>query len=410
MLQPGTMLGEYRILDLLGRGGMGEVYRAQHAKIGRFAAVKVLTGAAQTAEALERFKHEACVQSRLQHPHIAALYDFTEVAGQPCIIMEYVDGQALSELIAARGPLAISDALAIFQAVVEAVAYIHSCAIVHRDIKPNNIKINSRGEVKLLDFGIARSELTRGLTATGQVIGTIEYLAPEQLQTGRADARSDIWALGALLYEMLTGRSPFAAPNLGAICERINRAAFEPPSHLNPLVSPGIEKIIGRCLRRDPTSRYQTAHELLEDLERERARLRATEPKDPSSRITAMPHRRPVVWALLGTVLVLCAFLAIRFIGNGRRTSTSSPLPIAGTNQASTATKEAGAKTVLIDVFEGRAEVYRDNRFLGTTPYELRASPGERIQLELRREGFQDKPVEFTVSETRHVYTFRMER
>src|SRR5262249_7793392 len=162
-----------------------------------------------TLNFLERFYNEARIQAQLLHPNIAVLYDFLEYNGQPLIIMEYIDGQTLSERIATMGCLPLPEALSIFQAVVGAIDYIHCHVVVHGDIKSNNIKIDPSGTVKLLDFGIAKSETTPNMTVTGGIIGTLEYLSPEQFKGGIADMRSDIWALGVLFYEMLSGRVPF---------------------------------------------------------------------------------------------------------------------------------------------------------------------------------------------------------
>src|ERR671916_172806 len=229
-------VGEYRVVDFLGAGGMGEVYRAMHSKIGRVAAVKVLTAqATQTAGFVQRFFNEARIQASLQHPNVATLYDFCEVQGQPCIIMEYVDGQTVSERIAAyRAPLPLSETVHVFEKVCEAIDYIHRHGVIHRDIKANNIKISSTGQVKLLDFGIAKGQDSRQLTQAGSVIGTLQYLAPELIRGGTADASGDIWALGVLLYEMVTGRMPFDAATVGDLCDRIGRVEYAPPAQVNP--------------------------------------------------------------------------------------------------------------------------------------------------------------------------------
>src|SRR5215213_7690581 len=166
-------VGEYRVVDFLGAGGMGEVYRAVHSKLGRIAAVKVLTQATNSSGFVERFFNEARIQASLQHPNIATLYDFLEVGGQPCIIMEYVDGQSLSERIQAYGALPLSETIFVFQAVAEAISYVHQHGVIHRDIKSNNIKISSSGQVKLLDFGIAKGQMSPGLTEAGSIIGTL---------------------------------------------------------------------------------------------------------------------------------------------------------------------------------------------------------------------------------------------
>src|ERR1700753_373382 len=177
-LEPNQSIGEYRIVDFIGAGGRGEFYRAIHSKIGRIAAVKVLTQATQSSGFVDRFFNEARIQASLQHPNIATLYDFCELAAQPGIIMEYTDGQASSERIAAYGALPLAETVYVFERVCEAIEYIHSHGVIHRDIKSNSIKISSQGQVKLLDFGIAKSQTSQQLTQVGSVIGTLQYLAP----------------------------------------------------------------------------------------------------------------------------------------------------------------------------------------------------------------------------------------
>src|SRR5947209_1269060 len=262
-------IGEYHIVDFLGAGGMGEVYRAMHSKIGRIAAVKVLTQATQSSGFVERFFNEARIQASLQHPNIATLYDFMEVGGQPCIIMEYIDGETISERISAYGaPLPLSETVYVFEKVCEAIDYIHRHGIIHRDIKSNNIKISSQGQVKLLDFGIAKGQTSQQLTQVGSVIGTLQYLAPELIRGGTADERGDIWALGVLLYEMITGRVPFDATTVGDLCDRIDRVDYAPPAQLNPSVPRDAARIIARCLKKNPAERYASAGKLLADVKR----------------------------------------------------------------------------------------------------------------------------------------------
>src|SRR3989440_8470674 len=181
---------------------------------------------------------------------------------------EYVDGQTISERISAYGALPLAETVYVFERIIEAIDYIHCHGVIHRDIKSNNIKISSQGHVKLLDFGIAKGQTSPGLTQVGSVIGTLQYLAPELIRGGVADQRGDIWALGVLLYEMLTGRVPFDATTVGDLCDKIDRVAYAPPAQLNPALPREATHIIARCLKKNPAERYSSAGELLSDVKR----------------------------------------------------------------------------------------------------------------------------------------------
>jgi serine/threonine-protein kinase len=412
-------IGEYRLIDFLGAGGMGEVYRGVHAKLGRVVAVKVLTQSQRNPRLMERFYNEAQIQARLHHPRIATLFDFLETDSMPCIVMEYIDGQTLDERIRMAGALSPEEALAIFQDVVEAIAYVHDHDIVHRDIKSNNIKINSRGEVKLLDFGIAKSDASPQLTAMGDVIGTLQYLSPEQLKGGTADGRSDIWALGVLLYEMVSGQVPFNATTLGRLCESISKSDYVPPSTYNPSLPKAVEAIIKRCLKKSPEARYQSAQEILKDL----AELRKADYREdavPANGLViaeisawhwARQNRQLLALVVAGVIsLSLLAFFLLqptidRPVNRNRNTATTT---------SSTRTVPPGEsnalKTVRIDTLEGKADVYQNGQLVGQTPYEIKATSGEQVSLILKRNGFEDKPVAFSITETAQDYTFTLNR
>jgi len=418
-------------VDFIGAGGMGEVYRAVHSKIGRVAAVKVLTQAALSGGLIERFFNEARIHASLQHPNIATLYDFLEVGGQPCIIMEFIDGETLAERIRPRGPLPLSETVRIFQSVVEAVSYIHEHGIVHRDIKSNNIKLSSTGCVKLLDFGIAKGRTSPGLTVTGSIIGTLEYISPEQLMGGVADARSDIWALGVLLYEMVTGRIPFEAQTLGDLCDRIKNASYPPVLGCNPAIPRQLENIISRCLKRNPADRYQSAQGLLEDLKR----LSTPAPKTPTIPALIVDKEMPgqiavesgpqVSWARKNWILLTAAaafagvvFLAVITVaiymvassgGANSANEGKQPPVVSSTDGVAGAAGAQQMATIEISVVEGQAEVYRGDQLLGKTPYYLKAPIGQSIDLTLKRSGFADKNVELTISPNKKVYTYMME-
>jgi serine/threonine-protein kinase len=414
-------VGEYRVVDFLGAGGMGEVYRAVHSKIGRVAAVKVLTQATQSSGFVERFFNEARIQASLQHANVATLYDFCEVQGQPCIIMEYVDGDTISERIAAFGaPLPLSETVHVFEKVCEAIDYVHRHGVIHRDIKSNNIKISSEGKVKLLDFGIAKGQGSQQLTQVGSVIGTLQYLAPELIRGGTADASGDIWALGVLLYEMVTGRVPFDADTVGDLCDRIGRVQYTPPAQLNPGVPREVAGVITRCLRKNPLERYRTAGELLADARKLSAAVSkpgvsASVSEAASEHAEAKAQGRsfglPLVLGGAAAVVALVGVVGVAALllfgspwvaeegsasvtanaSNTARGLASKPGPAAG--------RDASERTVEIRTSDGKADVYSGADKVGTTPYPVRGNLGARVSLTLRRDGYADEPVDFVISE-----------
>ena len=427
-IQIGTTVGEYRVTGYIGAGGMGEVYCAEHSKIGRRAAVKILTHTSGTDASLERFFNEAQIQSNLRHPNISTLYDFTEINCQPCIIMEYVDGPTLAERIRPSGPLPLREIVYIFEAVVEAIAYIHNKGVVHRDIKSNNIKISSNGEVKLLDFGIAKSEASQQLTATGAVIGTLQYLSPEQLMGGVADARSDIWALGVLLYEMAVGRVPFEATTFGELCRKIQRVEYVAPAVLNPTIPPEIANIINRCLRKNPADRYRVAHDLLADTKRLSALTEGplistgTPNREYNLNKTIRIALTSVDTRLLGGLGILIVVLismgaGIYLVSTNRNDSTNSTRdssPSASelaVGSPPTQSNEVGAHStsITIDVVGGKAQVYRNGTFVCETPCPVSAEIGETINVDLRREGYETLSRTFSVTAQTKTKTFVMQ-
>lgn len=404
-------IGEYRLVDLLGAGGMGEVYRGVHTKIGRVVAVKVLSQANRGPEFLERFLNEARIQSQLQHPNIATLYDFLEFNNQPCIIMEFVEGQTLSDLIQTHGAIPPREAIALFNPILSAIGYIHSQGVTHRDIKSSNVKISSSGQVKLLDFGIAKSGSSPALTQAGGFIGTLQYLSPEQLKGGYADARSDIWALGVLLYEMVTGCMPFEANTIGELYEAVNKVEYAKPCALNPGIPRGVESVISRCLKKNASERYQTAQELYNDLARAESQATAV-----GLHAQAEPLSGNKRWLIVAGGVAFLLFLvagAYSLIGGGDATlpANRSLQPAANQSAASAPSRSPSQpKTLTIDVAEGRAEVYRNGQKVGTTPFNFEARQGEQVNFVLKNDGFVDKSVDLSVTDNRKVYTFNMEK
>jgi serine/threonine protein kinase len=396
-------IGEYRLTELIGAGGMGEVYRAIHPKINRVVAIKLLKNV--SGPLIERSINEARIQAGLQHPNIATLYDFLEWEGKPCLILEYVDGRTLAEHLEARGRLAPAEALSIFQSIVEAVAYLHRHGIIHRDIKANNIKLSSSGTVKLLDFGIAKDNTAPRLTMAGHVIGTLFCLAPEQLE-GKADARSDVWALGVLLYQMITGCLPFETATLDKLYEQIKRASYTAPSRLSSAVPREVEALITHCLKKNPAERPQSAAELLREVQRVTAPPASPQPipkpqPAPVNKTVAAPrYRLFYVSAAVLLALVVSAILFWPLPSGNAPAPTATPTPVSNSSSA-----QANLRTIQIDAADGRAEVYQAGQLLGTTPHELRARVGERVTLELRRDGAV-RQVEFSVTDNRKSYTY----
>ena len=445
-LSTNASIGPYRVIDYLGAGGMGTVYRVSHRATGRVAAAKIMRGGVVAPRSLERFQNEARILQALSHPAISAMYEFLEVDGAPCLVMEYVDGETLEQLLRVGGPFPLAEAVRIFAALADAVGYIHQRGVVHRDLKTNNVKIDSRGAVKLLDFGIATAEGTPRLTSTGNVVGTLMSLAPEQLRTGRAEPRSDIWALGILFYELLTGRPPFEGGAPGLLGEKILRGTYTPPSEVRDDLPRSVDRIVARCLRVRPDDRYATAEALLTDLralesgERVVTPLASVDLLRTSGEVarTLVREWRVAVSASLAAAAAVFFLWAIRPTppegpGGGTRIPAVGPviptpprtpeiveggppavdrpvtgadtrddpgaaLDASGTRPATPASTRLGTPrydgvsrgSLIIRVVEGPADVYIDNVRVGTTPYTLEAPLGTEMQLRLTRRGCDD--------------------
>jgi eukaryotic-like serine/threonine-protein kinase len=271
--EPGSRLGPYEILNLLGAGGMGEVWRARDTRLDREVAIKVLPPAlAQSAAFKLRFEREAKTISQLSHPNICTLYD----VGENYLVMELLDGQNLADRIA-QGPLPLAEVFTYGIQIAEALDKAHRAGVVHRDLKPGNVMLTKSG-AKLLDFGLAKSTTDVGfamvdgetehrpLTQEGTILGTFQYMAPEQLEGLEADARTDIFAFGALLYEMITGNRAFQGKSKTSLIAAIVSAEPKPVSSIQPLASPALEHVIDKCLAKERDDRWQSAHDIAEEL------------------------------------------------------------------------------------------------------------------------------------------------
>ncbi len=444
LFQNNDIIGDYRIDGYLGAGGMGEVYRGVHLQLHRVAAVKVLSSLTPNNSLATRFHNEARVQSSLHHPNIATLYDFKNVNGKLCIFMEYIDGECLEELIKRRY-FAIEDALILFQKVCEAIAFIHKNGILHRDIKSQNIKINSAGTVKLLDFGIAKDATSQKLTQTGGVIGTPSYIAPEQLEGSPADVQTEVWALGVLFYEMLTGVQPFKAETIGGLCKKIANAEYESVEIKNPAVPRDLASIVSQCLKKNPNQRFRTVEELAATAgEALRSRYGiavgsanlqyklppAYQLQDPfPDAARPVRKRSPLIPIFAGGVFA--ALLVAGVIGIGLLAMSSKPEIVKNpkgditnenalfpTPQARKPERQFQLQSVAdgesvniqIEVIEGKAEVVRNGSVVGSTPYTLNLRIGEKADIKLRRDGYKDYETQIEGSSGKKLYTFALQK
>jgi len=334
-LAPGTRLGAYQVLQLIGSGGMGEVYSAQDTRLDRTVAIKVLPAAtAADPQRRERFRREARAISRLNHPHICTLHDVGEQNGLDFLVMEHLQGETLAERLV-RGALPLEQTLAISVQLADALDAAHRTGIIHRDLKPANI-ILTPGGVKVLDFGVAKLQADREdsvtnvaatvpltLTAVGAVVGTVQYMAPEQVEGRPIDARADLFALGSIVYEMSTGRKAFQGASATTILAAILESVPPPMSTIQAIVPVAFDRVVRKCLEKDPAKRWQTAADLRDALEW--IELDSTAPAMPTSAAVTVPagrrraiHVSAIVGALVAGAAIALAIMRWTELGAAR--------------------------------------------------------------------------------------------
>ncbi len=363
-LQPGQMLGPYQIISQIGRGGMATVYKAYHVNMDRYVALKVVsTQLADNPDFLKRFQQEARLIAKLEHPHILPVHDYGEFEGIPYMVMRFLEAGTLKEWLAA--PVSLAEVDRIFTQLANALQYAHDKGVIHRDIKPSNAMLDKLGDIFLTDFGVAKMlEGSAQLTATGAITGTPAYMSPEQARGDKADQRSDIYSLGVVLFEMLTGRVPFEAETPMAVLFKQIQDPPPPLSTVRPDLPYTLEPVLLKALTKDPADRYPTIHDFLDAWKRAYAEAAniSVAPIAPTpapvpevQKVTEAPVRRPTWKTIsigLGIVAVACillfAFVLRARIAANRRAA-------AGANATQTALTESvpSASPGLIDNFEG---------------------------------------------------------
>ena len=277
-ISPGTRLGPYEIVAAIGAGGMGEVYKARDTRLDRTVAIKVLPEhVAADPDLKQRFEREAKTISSLNHPHICTLYDIGSQDGIDFLVMEYLEGDTLAQRLE-QGALPLDQALQVAIEIADALDKAHRQGITHRDLKPGNIMLTKAG-AKLLDFGLAKLKpvgigtdsalptMSAGLTAEGAILGTLQYMAPEQLEGSDVDARTDIFAFGTTVYEMVTGSKAFTGKSQASLIGSILKDEPSPLTELQPVSPPALDRVVKKCLAKDPEARWHSAHDLHDELQ-----------------------------------------------------------------------------------------------------------------------------------------------
>jgi eukaryotic-like serine/threonine-protein kinase len=392
-----TEIAGYRLTERLGSGGMGDVYKAYNAALNRTAAIKIL----HQKQMGDRFRNEAYIQSSVTHPNIARLYEYLVTAETSCIIMEYVEGEPLDVYLHKKGKLSNEETENIIEQIASALAYLHDKDILHRDIKPQNFKIQPNGTVTMLDFGIAKNKYTPKLTQQGYMVGTTDYMAPEQFRQ-QVEKKSDIWSLGVMAYELSTGYMPFGADTAIAMRYKIEKGEFTKPRVLVPAVSDKLNTVIEKCLQVNTANRLSAnAVEML---------LNNKKTTAAANKKTAIPQQLKVnsKTVLIAACMLLIIIVAIIIFVEPDKTPVANGIPA---EQDNTTQQTSELKELTIDVTNtSNAYIVFPDGNTKKLPYAISGKEGESFQFTLQAEGFESKKIEVPISVGRKSYAYNLDK
>lgn len=374
-----TFAGRYQIIEKLGKGGMGEVYKVLDKEIKENIALKLLNPEVASDKAtVERFRNELKFTRKITHKNVCRMYDFNKEKEDYYITMEYIHGEDLESSLRRVGQLSAGKAIFIAKQVCEGLVEAHRLGIVHRDLKPQNIMISKEGNVHIMDFGIARSLKAKGITETGMMIGTPHYMSPEQVEGKEVDQRSDIYSLGVVLYEMVCGRLPFEGDTLINIAVKQKTETPPGPSTLNPKVSEELSQLILRCMEKEKNKRYKKAENLLTELRNIDKGIPTTDrliAEIEFKKVTPRKHLVPLVLLFIAIITIAGYLFYDKVLQGGKKEKEKSTMIVEPTIQETPFLAPQPSYIEINSVPEG-ADVYVDNKFEGITPLKYEIPPG----------------------------------
>ena len=394
-----TEIAGYRLIQRLGSGGMGDVYKAYNGALHRTAAIKIL----HQQEMADRFRNEAYIQSSVSHPNIAALFEYIVSGDMACIIMEYVEGESLDVYGHRKGRLSNAETESIVKQIASALSYLHSRDILHRDIKPQNFKIQADGKVTMLDFGIAKNKYTPKLTQQGFIVGTTEYLAPEQFKQ-QVEKKSDIWSLGVMTYELLTGYMPFDAGNAVTMRYKIEKGEFTKPSILVPGVSGKLSQMIEKSLQVNPVNRMSAS--AIEMLFTEKPKPLAESAQAGINKVPVL-NRKNLLIAGGAVLLIFVLFFLIN--------STNIKPDVPGTKEPeqkvsnNPSSPDLEKMTIAVPNVSNAYIVFPDGSSK-KLPYDITGKDGENFQFTLQADGYVSRTIEVPITNRRKSYEYPLEK